>query len=263
MNRLAAGFFVALVVLGASTRANAGTIPLLQLDMQNGSYNTATQTIVAPDGSFTLYALLTPTAGSNIAALLDDVYYVSIGVTPQVKTPTNLGSFTFGEKSKTQSTYRVTEDMTYGTPPIEQLWLLQGADSGDLTDPVYPTYFTQVAFKFSAAQKTLAYDTKDTATKPDPTTNAAGTAYYVAFTGNSSLLSAGYDLHFDLFDTKVSGCVLYGLLCDIDVNNYAPFNHDAETYGRGAAAVPEPASLLLVGTAVSAFAVRRRKARRA
>ena len=261
MKRVVVGCFLGALLLGVSSRSDAAPIPMLQLDMKNGSYNTSTQTIVAPDGSFTLYALLTPPAGSNLAALLADTYYVSIAVTPQVSTPRSLGSFTFGQQGQTQNTFQVTGDMTYGTPPIEQLWLLQGADNGDLTDPIYPTYFTQVAFKFT--QKTVAYDTKNTATTADPTTNAAGTAYYAAFTGNSSLLSAGYDLHFDLYDTKVSGCILYGLLCDIDINNYAPFDHDAQTYGN-AAAVPEPSSLVaLFGGLTSAALTRLRRRRRA
>jgi hypothetical protein len=57
---------------------------------------------------------------------------------------------------------------------------------------------------------------------------------------------------------RSAGAILYGLPCDIDVNSYAPFNHDAQTYGN-AAAVREPSSLVaLLSGLASAAAVRTR-----
>src|SRR5687767_15942290 len=86
----------ALSVWGTTAEA----IPLLQLDMQGGTYDPVTQSIVAPGGSFTVYAVLTPqnnTTAAELAALLSDTYYVSVAISPQVgSVPASVGSFTFG-----------------------------------------------------------------------------------------------------------------------------------------------------------------------
>src|SRR5688500_5470126 len=75
---------VLLLVAGVSLwGARAEAIPLLQLDMSGGVYDPVTESIVAPGGAFTLYALLTPpknTTDAQLAALLSDTYYVSVAL---------------------------------------------------------------------------------------------------------------------------------------------------------------------------------------
>jgi hypothetical protein len=208
--------------------------------MKGGVYDPATETIVAPGGSFELYAILTPQNNAKpaeIAALLADTYYVSVALTPQLNTAASLGSFDFGLKGTTPTTVDVTADMTYGVPPVELFAATQGQDPGDLAKHgIYPTYFAQFEVHFTAANTTLAYNTATNpgGLTPDPT----GTAYYATFTGNSTLLAAGYNLHFDLYSTEVLNCGKKGFpLCkDVDINKFAPFSHDAETTDR----VPEP-----------------------
>src|SRR5688572_13007427 len=105
--------------------AHAVAYPILQLDIIGGTYDAATQTIVSGGPDFTLVALLTPKPG-GIVGLINDTFYISAAVTPQTG-PTNvsIGSFTWNG-----SNYDVTEDMIYGTPPLELG--LAGAYPGDM-----------------------------------------------------------------------------------------------------------------------------------
>jgi PEP-CTERM motif len=243
------------IVAGGAARAEA--IPLLQLDMKGGVYDPATETIVAPGGSFELYAILTPqtnATAAEMAALLADTYYVSVGITPQLNTASSLGSFTFGQTGTTPTTVDVTADMTYGTPPLESFLSLQGFDPGDLAKHgVYPTYFSQFEVHFTAVNTTLAYNTANNPGGLTP--SSTGTAYYVSFKGDSSLLAAGYNLHFDLYSTEVLNCGKKGFpLCkDVDINKFAPFSHDAETTER----VPEPSSALFAALGLAAAGIAR------
>jgi hypothetical protein len=244
-----------IMVAGGASRAEA--IPLLQLDMKGGVYDPSTETIVAPGGSFELYTILTPqtnATAAEIAALLADTYYVSVALTPQQNTAANLGSFTFGQTGTTPTTVGVTADMTYGVPPLESFLALQGMDPGDLAKHgVFPTYFAQFEVHFTAVNTTLAYNTANNPGGLSP--NPSGTAYYVSFTGDSSLLAAGYNLHFDLYSTELLNCGKKGFpLCkDVDINKFAPFSHDAETTER----VPEPSSALFAALGLVAAGVAR------
>jgi hypothetical protein len=69
--------------------------------------------------------------------------------------------------------------------------------------------------------------------------------YYKVFDVDVSGLKPGYLIHFDLYNTKV---VEGG---DIDVSEFAPFSHDAESRSR----VPEPSTLLLLGGGLLSLAV--------
>ena len=93
---------IALAVFALGVRPSQA-VPLLQLDIEGGVYQTASvngsnpESIVATGSVFTLYALLTPSGGNfSLDDLLNDFYYISAAVTPKTLEPGgDFGSFLF------------------------------------------------------------------------------------------------------------------------------------------------------------------------
>lgn len=239
------------LVFGASSKSHA--VPELQLDIAGGYYDTSTQTIVANGNLFTLYAFLVPDEMFN---LVSDTYFISAAIIPKIGPEgMDLGSFTFNG-----DTIDVTADMTYGVPPIEEIVCIQGWDAGDLSKhSVFPTYFSEFDFAFSASNLVKQYNTQDRATSGSTLTLEPYTypgsgefkgMYYASFSVDISLLDPEYLVHFDLYNTKIK--------CrtgDIDIREFAPFSHDAES----GYPVPEPSTYLLLGSGLAAIIYLRKK----
>lgn len=249
-------FVAAALILFGSTSSHA--IRELQLDIAGGYYDNSSETIVASDNLFTLYAYLIP------ESLINDVssyYYISAAITPKVgPNDTNLGSFAFNNQ-----TVRVTEDMTYGVPPLEQVVGLQGWDSGDLQKhSIFPTFFSEFRFQFDADNLIRQYNTQDRAISGadidlspyDPPANMRRFEgmYYSAFTIDVSKLYPEYVVHFDLYNTTIkTKCAT-----DVDINEFAAFSHDAES-GHAKPPVPEPSTLILLGAGLAGISLYARK----
>lgn len=239
---------VALAMWLGLAAGTANAIPTLQLGIAGGTYDWTTETVIASGPSFSLYAFLLPNSTNTIL----DTYYLSMAVTPQVSTGTDLGSFTYNS-----NTVNVTSDMTYGTPPIDAY--SSSADPGDLpTHGVFPTYFKEVEFSFGSNQSSPFNTADNPSWGPQPGTGM----YYNLFSMDMSNLAPGYAIHFDLYNTKL--CTSSRGSCagttDTDITQFAPFSHDAQSMINPPPPVPEPETyiMLLAGLGLVGFSGRRR-----
>jgi hypothetical protein len=235
----------------------AAAVPMLQLDIAGGSYDTTTQTIVSGGTTFSLFALGTH---DDVSRLLGRTFYISAAILPASPDANDLGYFSVNGQQ-----VNATADMTYGTPPTEQFAELQGADPGDLAPHgVYPAWFREFEFTFSPSDRTTTYDSALNPGGINP--SSIGKTFFHEFLIDTSHLNPNYVVHFDLYSAKLRNCAtperrLYpGADCvDTDIKEFAPFSHDAES----SPPVPEPASILLFGSGLAAAGVRKYRQRRA
>lgn len=239
-------------------------VPLLQLYIDGGTYDTVTETIVTDSDTFTLAALLTVNgtvvddngtveeANSRID-WLSLPYYISVALVPQTDTQMNLGTVDFGS-----DTINVTGDgtdpmdMVYGQPPLDGYLANKDLPTHDIFDTYY--YETQ-PFYFLETQVTPTFNTQDAAMDGYITPDSSNVSYYLKWEVDVSNLDPEYDIHFDLYNLTSQIEIAKRDRVQIkDIKVFAPFSHDA-----GTTTVPEPGTLVLLGIGMLGVAAYRRK----
>jgi len=203
-------------------------IPSLQLITDPGVYDTSTQTWVTSVEDFTLSAFATAsTTDVRLSvALSADLFYLdaSNNVVLQPGTTITIDGVTL-----------TSADFDYGLPPISTV--NPDGGGGDLPPhDIFPTAFAEI---------TVGIVTPGTIFDTQPLSDGTFGSYEDGYIYNFMITDAVAGIHFDLY-------ILNGRDRVVDK---APFSHDAETRPP----VPEPTTLLLLGSGLASLAILRRR----
>ncbi len=229
-------FVLVLGTLGFAI-SSALAVPLLQLDIAGGTYETSTETVIAAQNPFTLQALFNTENGTA-----SGTYYIAAAIIPKTENPpvTSFGSF-----SVNGVTYSAA-NMSYGNPPASIT-----ETSLDLqSHGIYDTHYVEIAFTFDTSKTASLYNSQDN--PGGLQLNPTGSLLFEDFDVDITGLAAGYQVHFDLYNigTDKRG--------NENVQDFAPFSKDAQS--GPTLPVPDASStMMLLGMGMLAVEGMRRR----
>lgn len=228
-------------MIGLCFARQASAVPLLSLDIQGGTYDSGSQTIIAQDNPFTLYALL-----NTLQGRASGTYYLAAAIVPKTQNPpsTSFGSFRINGR-----TYSAA-NMSYGNPPAKITH-----ESRDLpSHGIYDTHYVEIAFRFDWDNRAAVYNSQNNPGGLQETDN--GRMLFEEFEVDVTGLAAGYQVHFDLYNigTDKRG--------KTTVKDFAPFSKDAQSGPNGSLSVADTSStMILLGMAMLVIEGMRRRLR--
>jgi hypothetical protein len=287
------------IALASSAYVPVFALPSLQLDIIGGTYSPSgtgniKETVVTSNPIFDLVAYCvvnnytgTPGKGENCNWTVD--HFVSMAIAPKTSSSTpssDYGSFKVSfDNGVNWTLYGLGGNpLTYGVPPLEGV--LATDDPGDLADHgVFDTHFGEIKIgnflngsisnsgigNVGLRNSVDVGSTLTAGSNPNLLANDGTKLAYRILKIDASGLKDGYDLHFDLYNTKVVECGKNKSCTagDIDINDFAPFSHDAGTTNLppdnpdvGPAEVPEPGTVAGLAVAAAAAGGLRRRNRK-
>jgi hypothetical protein len=201
---------VSLCVLGLCAKIPVSGTPLLQLDIEDGSYDQESENIVSGSNPFTLYTLFNTTKGKA-----SGTYYLSVAIVPKTLNPP---ANPFGSFKVNGTVYSVANgNIVFGNPPVSVT-----KNSSDLPGHgIFDTHYAEIGFTFNKNNKANLYNTEDN--PGGLVQNSNGKLLYEDFTVDVSGLAAGYQVHFDLYNVTLDK------RGNRKVGSFAPFSHDAQS----------------------------------
>ncbi len=244
-----AGFVASAALFAGVAQAE----PVLQVDIDGGTYDSTNEDVITSNPEFTVLALCSP-GGQTTAQNCADTTTYALAIALTGDGITSMGG-DYGSIVVNGTTYQVTGDMVYGVPPLDLF--LQTQDPGDLgTHSIYDTWFLELQVTFVTTDTCGAsqYNVQDT---PGACDRTGTNSLYDAFEIDATNLADGYGLHFDLYNTTI-GTRQDDLDADILPGDFAPFSHDG-SYNCCTRKIPEPGTLGLLGIGLLGLGFARRR----